>query len=232
MPTSDLTSAAARALGPTQANISAEAPSSRRAGGFGNRVVRAAIAEATFDPRRVLVNAVSRALPQLSFNRTRTALLRASGVRVGARSLVMGPLNVTGPGDLRELLSLGEETLITGPLHIDLGAPVLIGSRVRMGHHIVLLTIDHEIGPAEYRCGRLVSAPIRVEDGVWIGSCVTILAGVSIGHGSVVAAGSTVVRDVPPNVLVAGVPAKFVRNLDEEAAPVSIRRSRSTPLED
>ncbi len=202
-----------------------------RLGALGSRAVRAGINEATFDPRSGLVHAISRGLPQLSFNRTRTALLRACGVRVGEGSLVMGPLDVTGPGDLRELLSIGDQTFITGPLHVDLGAPVRIGSRVRLGHHVVLLTIDHEIGPASYRCGRLVSAPIIIEAGVWIGSCVTILAGVSIGHGSVIAAGATVVRDVPPNTLAAGVPAKVVRDLDADAPPLSVRRSRSTPLQ-
>jgi maltose O-acetyltransferase len=203
-----------------------------RLGEFGQHLVRAGKDEAQFDPRQVLVRTMTRALPHLSFNRTRTALLRVSGVRLGYGSLVMGPLNVTGPGDLNELLSIGEHTFITGPLHVDLGAPVRIGSCVRMGHHVVLLTIDHEIGPAEYRCGRLVAAPITIGDGVWIGSCVTILPGVSIGNGAVIAAGATVVRDIPPNALAGGVPAKVVRNLETDVAPLSVRRGRSTPLKD
>jgi maltose O-acetyltransferase len=203
----------------------------RRLGELGQHLVRAGKDEALFDPRQVLVRAMTRALPHLSFNRTRTALLRASGLRLGHGALVMGPLNVTGPGDLNELLSIGDDTFITGPLHVDLGAPVRIGNCVRTGHHVVLLTIDHEIGPAEYRCGRLVAAPITIGDGVWIGSRVTVLPGVTIGAGAVIAAGATVVRDVPPNTLAGGVPAKVVRDLDSDAPPPSLRRGRSTPLD-
>jgi carbonic anhydrase/acetyltransferase-like protein (isoleucine patch superfamily) len=205
---------------------------SDRLGTFGNRIARAGADEASFDLRRVVANGAARLFPQLSFNRTRTALLRAAGLRLGRGALVMGPLDITGPGNFRELLSIGDETLITGPLHIDLGARVQIGNCVRIGHHVVFLTIDHEIGPATYRCGRLVSAPITIGDGVWIGSCVTVLAGVSIASGCVIAAGATVVRDVPPNTLAAGVPARFVRNLEADSPPPSLRRSRTTPLED
>jgi maltose O-acetyltransferase len=131
-----------------------------------------------------------------------------------------------------DLLRIGHRTFLTGPLHIDLGAIVLIGNDVRIGQHVLLLTVDHEIGPPYHRCGRLVGAPIAIGDGVWIGSGVTILPGVSIASGSVIAAGATVVRDVPPNVLAAGVPARVLRHLERDAAPSSIRRSRSVPLED
>jgi maltose O-acetyltransferase len=205
---------------------------SDRLGALGSRVARAGADEASFDLLRVCSNAASRLFPRLSFNRTRTALLRTTGLRLGNGSLVMGPFIVTGPGNFRELLTIGDETLITGPLHIDLGARVHIGNCVRIGHHVVFLTVDHEIGPAEYRCGRLMAAPITVGDGVWIGSCVTVLPGVSIGSGSVIASGATVVCDVPANTLAAGVPAKVKRNLDEESPPPSLRRRRSSPIEE
>jgi acetyltransferase-like isoleucine patch superfamily enzyme len=151
---------------------------------------------------------------------------------MGVRSLILGPLDITGPGRMGDLLRIGHRTFLTGPVHIDLGAAVLIGNDVRIGHHVVLLTVDHEIGPPDHRCGRLVGAPIIIGDGVWIGSRVTVLPGVSIASGSVIAAGATVVRDVPPNVLAAGVPARVVRHLEREPAPSSIRRSRSAPLAD
>jgi maltose O-acetyltransferase len=145
--------------------------------------------------------------------------------------MILGPLDITGPGDANAMLSFGEETLITGPLHIDLGAFVEIGDRVRMGHHVVLLTLDHEIGPHEHRCGRKVAAPIRIGDGVWLGSRVTVLPGVSIGNGAVVAAGSVVTHDVAPDTMVAGVPAKVVRSLDD-TPPRSTRRDRLIPVDE
>jgi acetyltransferase-like isoleucine patch superfamily enzyme len=208
------------------------APGARqRAAALGTRAVRALADELDFDGRRVLSDAVCRLLPQFSFNRTRTALLRALGLQIGRGSRVMGPLHITGPGDARSLLSIGEGTFVSGPLHIDLGAPVRIGSRIRFGHHVVLLTLDHEIGPSEYRCGRLVAAPITIGDGAWIGSRVTILPGISVGNGAVVAAGAVVSRDVPANALVGGVPAKVLRDLEVDT-PKSVRWSQATPLED
>jgi maltose O-acetyltransferase len=86
--------------------------------------------------------------------------------------------------------------------------------------------MDHEMGPSASRCGRLVAAPIEVGDGVWLASRVTILPGVAVGKGAVVAAGAVVTHDVAPDTLVAGVPARFVRDLDKETPPRSQRLSR------
>jgi maltose O-acetyltransferase len=111
-------------------------------------------------------------------------------------------------------------------LYIDLGADVRIGNGVSVGHHVTLLTMDHEMGPSAGRCGQLVAAPITLGDGVWLASRVTILPGVTVGKGAVVAAGAVVTHDVAPDTLVAGVPARCVRELDEEVPPRSERLSR------
>jgi acetyltransferase-like isoleucine patch superfamily enzyme len=197
---------------------------------LGRRLASAAWDEVSFDPRKTLAYGISRGLPQFRFCRIRTALLRAIGFRIGRNSGVLGPIDVTGSGDVTRLLRIGELTYISGPLRIDLGAEVRIGSGVRFGHDVLLLTFDHDIGPSEYRCGRLVAAPIRIGNGVWIGSRATVLPGVSIGDGAVIGTGALVTRDVPPNTLVAGVPARSIRDLDETVAPLSSRRERSVPL--
>jgi maltose O-acetyltransferase len=186
--------------------------------------------EVSFDARKVLAHAVSSLLPQFRFCRTRTSLLRAIGVRVGKGSGILGPLIVTGSGDLTRLLHIGERTYVSGPLRVDLGADVRIGDDVQLGHEVSLLTLDHEMGSFEHRCGPLVAAPVSIGDGVWIGSRAMVLPGVSIGSGAVVAAGAVVTRDVPPNALVAGMPARVVRDLSASDAPKSVRRQRSVPL--
>jgi maltose O-acetyltransferase len=178
-------------------------------------------------PRYVLAHAVSAVLPQLTFNRTRTQILRAGGLTIGRGSLVMGAIRVTGAGNRGELLTIGSDCVVTGPFHVDLGAPVRIGNRVYIGHDVSMLTVDHRIGPAEQRCAGHDSLPIVVGDGAWICSRVTILPGVTVGSGAVLAAGAVVTRDVPPNALVAGVPAQIVRDL-EECVPSTRKRGRAS----
>jgi maltose O-acetyltransferase len=198
---------------------------------LGARLLSALEDEVSFDPRKIAIHTVSRLLPHFRFCRTRTALLRALGLRVARDAAVLGPIHLTGSGNVA-LLRIGERTYVSGPLHVDLGAEVSIGRGVRFGHDVMLLTFDHDIGPAEYRCGRLLAAPIRIGDGVWIGSRATVLPGVSIGDGAVVAAGAVVTRDVAPNSLVAGVPARFVRDIEDTKAPPppSMRRQRAMPV--
>jgi acetyltransferase-like isoleucine patch superfamily enzyme len=166
---------------------------------------------------RQLFAELASTLPSSAFAMTRTALLRAAGVRIGEQSLVQGRVRLTGHGIPGQLLSIGRDTLITGGLHADLGAPVRIGNGVRIGHDVSLLTITHSVGAGYFRAGPSNSAGIVIEDGCWIASRSTILPGVVVGRGSIVAAGAVVTRSVPENSLVAGVPARVVRELPEEA---------------
>lgn len=161
-------------------------------------------------------------LPSSSFSRTRTAMLRAAGVKIGAHSLIQGKVRITGHGNPCAFLSIGERTLVTGGLHVDLGANIRIGNMVRLGHDVSLLTINHAVGPAYLRAGTSFFGEIVIEDGCWLASRCTVLPGVTIGAGAIVAAGSVVTRNVPKHTLVAGVPARVVRDLNEEGEPVPL----------
>jgi maltose O-acetyltransferase len=175
--------------------------------------------------RRVLAE-VAASLPNAAFATTRTALLRAAGVRIGKHSLVQGELWLTGVGNVCELLTIGENTLITRRLHVDLGAAVRIGNHVRIGHDVSILTVNHAVGTRDFRAGPRFFGEITIEDGCWIGSRCTLLPGVVIGSGAIVAAGAVVSRSVPPDTLVGGVPARVIRELPpegEEGRPSSNR---------
>jgi len=188
-----------------------------------------------FEPvlsRRVLAR-LAAAFPTQAFNRSRTALLRKAGVNIGPQSLFQGPLHVTGDDDACTKITIGTFTLVSGSLHCDVGAPIRIGDRVRIGHDVSLLTVDHNVGPEEMRSGTRKFGPIEIGDGAWLASRVTVLPGVRIGAGAIVAAGSVVTRDVPDNTLVVGVPARVVRNLNgdplaelhlDSEPPISSRR--------
>jgi maltose O-acetyltransferase len=192
----------------------------QRAQHFGNRVARLLEDElGALEPRRSIAGLLSNVLPQLSGNYARTRIWRAAGLQLGPRTLILGPLHVTGQGRWQELFSVGADTLITGPLRVDVAAPVRIGSRVRIGHDVSLLTVDHEIAEAEQRCGRSLVAGINIGDGAWLGSRCVVLPGISVGAGAVVAAGAVVTHDVPPNTLVGGVPARFLRDLTQPGPP-------------
>ncbi len=153
-------------------------------------------------------------LPHFTFNRVRTALYRLAGVKIGRGSLILGKIELAGPGDIARRFTLGRDSYITAPLYADLSAPITIGDQVYIGHHAVFITTNHEIGNAIQRCGVWRCAPIVIENGAWIGARATILPGVTIGAGSVVAAGAVVTKTVPPNTLVGGVPAKPIRQLE------------------
>jgi maltose O-acetyltransferase len=95
----------------------------------------------------------------------------------------------------------------------DLGAEIRIGSHVSIGHDVLVLTISHQIGSSRHRALTPFAKPVDIGSGAWIGSRSTILPGVTIGSGAIVAAGSVVHHDVAPNTMVAGVPARAIKAL-------------------
>ena len=102
-------------------------------------------------------------------------------------------------------------------------APITLGDGVWIGANVTLATPNHpfiaeERLPADYPDGNHdleYASPIIIKDGCLICSSATVCGGVTIGENSIVAAGAVVNRDVPPGSIVAGVPAKAIRKIDE-----------------
>lgn len=113
--------------------------------------------------------------------------------------------------DFGKNITFGEGTFINANVHMQDQGGIRIGKNVLIGHQVVLATLDHDLDPTQR--GILHPAEIVIEDDVWIGANATILKGVTIGRGSIVSAGSIVTKDVPQNVVVAGVPAKVIKEL-------------------
>ena len=108
---------------------------------------------------------------------------------------------------------IGDHTRIG--LHNTIIGPVEIGSHVNLAQGITVTALNHNFDDTEKRIDEqgVSTNPVTIEDDVWIGANAVILPGVTIGNHCVVAAGAVVTKDVPPHSLVAGVPAKVIKNL-------------------
>ena len=150
-------------------------------------------------------------LPRIAWNlllrhvpsrRVRRALLRrmlgdfGSGAFVGLGVQFMQPHNVHVAA--RAVVNAG--CILDGREH-----PIRIGADTDIGTHTHIWTLEHDVNdPGHGTTG----GPVVIEDHVWVASRVTILPGVSIGRGAVIAAGAVVTKDVPALAIVAGVPAQ------------------------
>jgi maltose O-acetyltransferase len=92
-------------------------------------------------------------------------------------------------------------------------ARIDIGNDVQIGPAVQLYTAEHPLDPVVRRSYRESARPIRIGHDAWIGGAAVLLPGVTIGDRSVVGAGTVVVRDVPPDTVVVGNPARVVRKL-------------------
>jgi acetyltransferase-like isoleucine patch superfamily enzyme len=145
--------------------------------------------------------------------------------------------NATNISLIRNLLSeiigsiIDESTTIFAPLYTNFGKFTSIGKHVFINHacsfldmggitiedHVLigpkvnLVTENHPLNPDDRRT--LITKPIIIKKNAWIGAGATILPGVSIGENAVVAAGAVVSKNVSPNTVVAGVPAKWIKNV-------------------
>lgn len=94
-------------------------------------------------------------------------------------------------------------------------APVTIGSRTLFGPNVQVYTATHPMNHKERASGLELGKPINIGEDVWIGGSVVICPGVSIGHRSVIGAGSVVTRDIPADVFAAGNPCRVIRSLKD-----------------
>lgn len=107
----------------------------------------------------------------------------------------------------RRSVSVGSHTRINRGCTLDVRGGLTIGDNVSLSPEVAIVTASHGLNGADFP---LEDGPVAIGDHVWIGSRAMILPGVTVGRGSVVAAGAVVTRDVPPLTVVAGVPAKPV----------------------
>jgi maltose O-acetyltransferase len=110
-------------------------------------------------------------------------------------------------------IRVGARTFVNyGLVALDV-ASITIGDDVQVGPNVQLLTPTHPLDPDARRAKWEAAEPIAIEGNVWLGGGVIVLPGVTIGENTVVGAGSIVTKDLPPNVVAAGNPARVVRSI-------------------
>ncbi|WP_239017889.1 acyltransferase [Sphingomonas aracearum] len=114
------------------------------------------------------------------------------------------------------LVRIGERVGINSYCFLDGAADLILEDNVRLGSQVTIITGTHDIEANVLRrdlSKGTIAKPVRIKRGTWIAARVTILPGVIIGEGCVVGAGSVVTRNLAPNGLYAGCPARLIRPL-------------------
>lgn len=114
--------------------------------------------------------------------------------------------------DFGRHIRLGRDIFINKEaFFVDLGG-ITIEDKVLIGPRVTLVTVNHLLNPQKRR--GLTVKPIHIKENAWLGAGVTVLPGVTIGENAVIAANSTVTKDVPANTIVAGTPARVIKEIE------------------
>ncbi|HTL71347.1 MAG TPA: acyltransferase [Candidatus Eisenbacteria bacterium] len=141
--------------------------------------------------------------------------VRGGRMRIGGGNVFEGGCDV----EVRGTLEIGDRNYFNRGVKIACLGRVTVGSDCLIADSVHFYDHDHRSDDPRLpiRDQGYVSAPIEIGDGVWIGAKATVLKGVRIGDGAIVAAGSVVTRDVPDFAVAAGCPARVVRHRPERA---------------
>ncbi len=173
--------------------------------------------------RELIFLTLANNLPRIGVSdKLRYIFLRWAGIKISGRCNLWGPFTIRPLGGAKNI-EIGEGTFINSDVRF--GVPkdkVSIGRNVQIGPRVMFETVNHGLvyEPNKGRGGW--TQPISIEDEVWIGAGVIITQGVTVGRGAVIAAGAVVNKDVAPNTIVGGVPAKFIRNTVEGVPLVAV----------
>ena len=160
--------------------------------------------------RKIVFNGVNRKYLGLNDKncQKKNKLLRWYGFSIGEGTRIVGPMDVDGK------LIIGENVFIGKNFSVYGNGTVEIGSNCDIAPSVTFLTGTHEIGDENRRAGNGKTMSTTVGEGTWIGARSLILPGLVIGKACVISAGAVVTKDVPDNVLVAGIPAQIKKRLD------------------
>ena len=149
-------------------------------------------------------NLLVRWMPYFIGNGWRVLLLKMFGLKHNGRFRIYPTVNVWAPWNVE----MKREIAIDDQVNLYSVAKITIGAKVAISREAFICTASHDITKANRP---LITAPITICDGVWVGARAIILPGITIGEGAVVGAGAVVTKDVAPWTVVGGNPAKFIK---------------------
>jgi maltose O-acetyltransferase len=129
-------------------------------------------------------------------------------------------------------LVIGDNAFINYGADICARKQISIGESCRIGTHCIIMDSDFHHVELERRDEEPPAAEVVLEPHVWVGNRVTILKGVRIGYGSVVAAGSVVTKSLPPMTVSGGVPARVIRTIESPTTPDNLVTLQSAAFSD
>lgn len=160
----------------------------------------------------IIADIVLKFLPLFYFVKLTSFLFKLKGHNIHYTCKFFSTVKMIGNVDIKvgSHTFIGHETLLMG----GSDSKIIIGSNCDISSRVTIITGTHEIDRLGVRSAGLgYSSSIEIGNGVWIGFGAQILPGVSIGDKAIIGAGSVVVKNVQANTIVAGNPAKLIRNL-------------------
>jgi acetyltransferase-like isoleucine patch superfamily enzyme len=158
--------------------------------------------------------AITTTINRLTFNdadEIRVLFSQLIGKEVDESYLLIPPFYAAGGHEIR----VGRNVFVNqNCTFYDLGG-LDIADDVMIGPNVSIITTGHPLEPSRRRA-TTIGKPIVIERNVWIAAGATIVGGVTVGENSVVAAGSVVTKDVPPNTLFGGNPAQVIRSIGDD----------------
>jgi|SRR5665213_123647 len=131
------------------------------------------------------------------------------GTEIDASTIIFVPFYT----NFGRFITIGKNIFINHACSfLDMGG-ITIEDNVLIGPKVNLITENHPLNPNDRKT--LICKPVVIKRNAWIGAATTILPGVTIGENAVVAAGAVVTADVAPNTIVGGIPAKFIKNIEQ-----------------
>lgn len=152
-----------------------------------------------------LETSLYRVVQVIPVNIVRILCLRMMGARIGAGVAINHGLQIR----VARRIAMGDDIFVAEDVILDARGGITIGAHTSINSRVQIWTAQHDWQSPDFA---YVQAPIRIGSHCWISAGVIILPGVSIGEGTVVAAGSVVTKDLEPWILAGGVPARKLRD--------------------